>query len=67
MTRGSGARDGRSQRASGPRGNVKRDNGQRTIDSTADLMALPNFWVQATFWWIEPADIVRVWQPPRPR
>ncbi|MBT1167187.1 hypothetical protein [Bifidobacterium simiarum] len=37
----------------------------RTIDSTDDLMILPNRYVQAVFWWIEPDDVVQVWNPLR--
>lgn len=39
------------------------DSREGAIDSTDDLMALPNHCVQATFWWIEPGDVVRVWKP----
>ena len=47
-------------------GNGSGSSGTRTIDSTDDLMALPHSCVQATFWWLEPGDVVRVWKPTRP-
>ena len=39
------------------------DSREGAIDSTDDLMALPNHCVQATFWWIEPDDVAQVWKP----
>lgn len=47
-------------------GNGSGSSATRTIDSTDDLMALPHSCVQATFWWLDPGDVVRVWKPTRP-